>query len=803
MYRYMISWPALVAGLVLSVSAQQSGWQDGQVNTTLCRWYDFRVATLKDKVYLDGGHLFWVPGMADGSLRPPVDDGNPLGLINVLNFSTPFNASTNASMLFTTISKAPNGGAANNFAPNYYGGALLANNDEFFLYGGATVAETNFSPPDGDQVLGYRASQYGDNGRSFQAGFLNANLPDGVTGYVTYGGAVNVPSENKAWYFGGLRTASWGQIYNNYDNATYTPTNISNSFVKLDMTTQQQETWSNVTLPRGIPSRAGSSVVWVPIGEQGILVVLGGVTYPSFVGDSGNSANPAQNKQDSPGFMSNIDIYDIAGDTWYQQPTIGSPSQYALGCAVVATAQDHSSFNIYYYGGYDAISEDSDMNDDVWVLSLPSFMWMKVTSSANLEHGRAGHQCVMPYPDQMITIGGRASGGPDQCLEGDPPEFFQVYNLTAGHWMDSYDPESWNEYGVPEMIHIMIGGDYSGSATMTTPTPSGWATPELASVFATPYPTTKLTTYYPYSTVGAGNGTRGALNNGGGGGGTPSWVGPVLGVVLGLIFITAIVVAVVLYRRRKFLGKKNGSEHSTDENGDIRTWREGVHPNDGKAPTVSTDDTHTQLDEMESRGITPMRSPPGQPEMRQYTPSEMPDTPLVELPDTSTMSELPGQAIDSKNSPFTSAPQTPRSILTPTSQTFLLGGSTFSQDHASSLYPSSSSGPVASSLTQINERPDSPSLGNGERGFGNIASITNPASNETRHSPPQQQTSGPPPVSPPLPVSPPSVVVDGPGEATDYISVHRDNSSSSAAGNPFRRSVFRENDLGGEERDQQ
>lgn len=329
--------------------------------------------------------------------------------------------------------------------------------------------------------------------------------------------------------------------------------------------------------------------------------------------------------------MANIDIYDIASDTWYQQQTIGSPSQYALGCAVVATAQDYSSFNIYYYGGYDALSEDSDMNDDVWILSLPSFMWMKVTS-AMPGHGRAGHQCVMPYPDQMITIGGRASGDPHQCLEGDPPEFLQVYNLTSGRWMDSYDPESWNEYGVPEMIHMMIGGDYSGGATITTPTPSGWATPELASVFATPYPTTKLSTYYPYSTVGAGNSTRGELDSNGGGGGTPSWIGPVLGVVLGLIFITAIVVAVLLYRRRKLLKKKAGSDHSTDENGNARitTW---LREQDGK--TVTTDDTHTQLDEMESRGITPMRSPPGQPEMRQYTPSEMPDTPLVELPGTS------------------------------------------------------------------------------------------------------------------------------------------------------------------------
>ncbi|KAI1775321.1 hypothetical protein F4818DRAFT_46543 [Hypoxylon cercidicola] len=798
MYRSRIAWPALVTSLASLVSGQYSGWLENQVNTTLCKWSNFRVATLKDAVYMDGGRLYWLPGMADGSFLPPIDDGNRLSLVGILNFSTPFNTSTNASTLLTTISKAPNGGAASNFAPNYYGGALLANDAEFYLYGGAMLGLTGDSPPDGDELLGYRASQYGDDAQPFQQGFLNAKLPGGVTRYVTYGGGVNAPSENKAWYFGGLRTQSWGQIYDHLDNATYIPSNISNSFVELDMTTQQQEVWTNKTLPPGTPSRAGPSVVWVPVGEQGILVVLGGVTYPSFINASGTgSANPTQNARDSPGFMTNIDIYDIAGNKWYQQETVGAPSQYALGCAVVATAQDYSSFNIYYYGGYDAISENSEMNDDVWILSLPSFMWMKVTSAVP-GHGRAGHQCVMPYPDQMITIGGYPSGGGSQCLEGDPPEFLQVYNLTAGHWMDSYDPESWNEYGVPEMIHMMIGGDYSGSATITTPTPSGWATPDLASVFATPYPTTKLTTYYPYSTVGAGNGTRGELNSDGGGG-TPSWVGPVLGVVLGLIFITAIVVAVLLYRRRKLLKKNAGSEPSTDENGNrIRTWIQ-TQQNDGK--TVTSDDSPTNLDDMESRGMTPVRSPLSQPEIGQY-PSELPYTPLVELMgDKPPMSELPAHNYDMNNSPFASVPHTPHSTSTPTNQSFFSYAA--SQDHAGSIH--STNGPATSSLSQINERPDSPSLGNGsDHHFNNIASITNPTFDADSPAPNYDaghvQQAGDPQVSPPLPVSPPSVIADGPGEATDYISVHRQGSSGTSTGSPLRRSVFREseNDLGEE-----
>jgi hypothetical protein len=33
---------------------------------------------IRDAVYLDGGYLWWEPGMADGSLSLPVADGNEL-----------------------------------------------------------------------------------------------------------------------------------------------------------------------------------------------------------------------------------------------------------------------------------------------------------------------------------------------------------------------------------------------------------------------------------------------------------------------------------------------------------------------------------------------------------------------------------------------------------------------------------------------------------------------------------------------------------------------------------------------------
>lgn len=339
--------------------------------------------------------------------------------------------------------------------------------------------------------------------------------------------------------------------------------------------------------------------------------------------------------------MSTVDIYDVAGKTWYQQKTVAGPGQLAQGCAVVAVAQDRSSYNIYYYGGFDGLDETNDFNDDVWILSLPSFMWMKVTSGTKA-HARAGHKCVMPYPDQMMVIGGRASGSFDgpQCVEGN--EIVQIFNLTNGKWLDSYDPANYGDYGVPEMIHRMIGGDYAGGATMTTPTPTGWDNKSLASVFQTLYPTSKIVTHYPYAPA-ASNGTKPTINDEDDGG-LASWVAPVLGVVLGLVFITALVVGILLYRRRKLLrrnGNPNMSEGGTDENGHrILSWIRGQDT--AKAPTVTTEDT-PNLDDTESRAGGPQmaylhsqgpRSPlharPQQPPAT-AVPHEMPDTPLFEM----------------------------------------------------------------------------------------------------------------------------------------------------------------------------
>ncbi|PNP47360.1 hypothetical protein TGAMA5MH_01177 [Trichoderma gamsii] len=603
-----------------------------QINTTICTWEAPRAAIIHDKIFLDGGDISWLPGLDDGSYGPP--SGINSGVSDVLltyNLSYAFTSNTNVTglLLQDLLSKAVGGtGQSDIGAVSYVDGALLANDAEFWFYGGQPGIQSE-ALPDKNSVDGYEDFQYGYTSSNFHSGFVsNRELPGNVSQFITFGGAARAPSENLAWYFSGATSESGGLIPKS-SNATNRPSKISNYLITLDMSDQRFETWNNQTLPPNIKGRASAEVVWVPVGVQGILVALGGVVFPEYAGKNRVSQNPTASESQSPKFMQTIDVYDVASKTWYTQPTTGGPSTRARGCAVVATASDSSSFNIYYYGGYDGIHVTEPFHDDVWVLSLPSFTWTQINNGTET-HARAGHKCFTPYPDQLMVFGGypplTGTLSKPNCLEVGP---VVIFNLTSGEWMDSYDPTKYGDYGVPEKVQAIIGGNASGGATATKPTPSGWASPALGKVFATPYDQKKIASYWPYPAAQTANPTEPAPKPASKSSGLPSWVGPVLGVILGLIALTCIIVLFCLWRRRKSL--KNRSSTNTSEEAGLRilSWIRG-QPHSHKAATETTEEVPTS------------------PEMREYlhpsyTPSgsasvpplhhEMDDTQLVELPD--------------------------------------------------------------------------------------------------------------------------------------------------------------------------
>lgn len=178
------------------------------------------------------------------------------------------------------LTKGAGGGSLNNLFPTYVDGTLFANDHQFIDYGGLTAYKDEYVEDPPDDLLIYQASWYGADGKAFRPGFLPKKLENGTTRHITSGGAVSVPSENKGFYFSGMKNNASGPAYAWTGLPEIDANALSSTLITVDMTRQQQEIFTNDTLPLDIAARAGAELAFVPAGEEGILVAIGGVTDP-------------------------------------------------------------------------------------------------------------------------------------------------------------------------------------------------------------------------------------------------------------------------------------------------------------------------------------------------------------------------------------------------------------------------------------------------------------------------------------------------------------------------------------------
>lgn len=164
------------------------------------------------------------------------------------------------------------------------------------------------------------------------------------------GAGISVPELGLSWYFGGhldwSTTPGWSdQIDRVYlktllefthpgyaNDAVYSLTNSG---------APAEGAYRNITqgglqTSDTFTERADGVLIYVPgWGASGVLIGLAGGTESSFTND-----------------MSTLDVYDIASSQWYHQQTTGTaPGVRVNPCAVVASAPDASSFNLYLFGG--------------------------------------------------------------------------------------------------------------------------------------------------------------------------------------------------------------------------------------------------------------------------------------------------------------------------------------------------------------------------------------------------------------------------------------------------------------------
>ena len=220
------------------------------------------------------------------------------------------------------------------------------------------------------------------------------------------------------------------------------------------------------------------------LGSQGALITFGGFKDTAGSPSGLESSNLADPMFQLP--LANVSIYDIGAGVWYQQAATGDiPPWRYMGCSVVVSAPDRTSYSIYVFGGWGNSFGGSDGN--VYVLSIPSFRWIRVNQESNR---RSRHSCNLIGNHTMLVVGGvQPIGQQVQPIDATgcdtTPMFAQglgMFSLNNHTWATSYDPSDQpTPYEIHPSISNVIGGNKHGNARIHTPA-GGFSEPALATL---------------------------------------------------------------------------------------------------------------------------------------------------------------------------------------------------------------------------------------------------------------------------------------------------------------------------------
>lgn len=99
-------------------------------------------------------------------------------------------------------------------------------------------------------------------------------------------------------------------------------------------------------------------------------------------------------------------------------------------------------------------NNDQEAYDEVWILSLPDFVWTQAPiDKTDTDRRRTEMSCVLAGRRQMIVVGG-LSARPDKAAYShkDPfPQGLGIFDLTKLEWKDTFDPGA-EPYDSPDVI---------------------------------------------------------------------------------------------------------------------------------------------------------------------------------------------------------------------------------------------------------------------------------------------------------------------------------------------------------------
>ncbi|PVH92279.1 hypothetical protein DM02DRAFT_700347 [Periconia macrospinosa] len=392
-----------------------------------CRRYAHQTTVIDDKLYIDGGYVNF--------------DSFPTDHLDV-----PSNSGSDAGwpQLNINLNKNPQ------VVPTVAGGILWGDevNKKFVVYGGEVTQGL---------AQNYHLFSYDILYNSWSdLGPPTTPIPPNIS---SYGAGVSVSQLGQGYYYGGwisnITMRGWTQ-----------PPTMSSSMYRYDYDANKLTAMNS---PDGL-GRAEGGMSWIPAGDNGLLVYLGGIV------DRGDGTK-------FPQPMGKILVYDPQTNSWFTQTATGAiPQERARFCMDAAWAPDRSSYNIYMWGG---LNVGSNVNvtafNDVYLLTLPTFQWVKIfpghQGNATYDFGHHSASCNMVMSgSQMMVIGGTYPNS-DKCDLA--PSIWAQHTLWTGGVNNTGAPPDdiyWAQYSpnassnvVPIDVYRLVGGDKNGGATLRTP----------------------------------------------------------------------------------------------------------------------------------------------------------------------------------------------------------------------------------------------------------------------------------------------------------------------------------------------
>ncbi|KAH6689527.1 hypothetical protein F5X68DRAFT_274675 [Plectosphaerella plurivora] len=413
----------LVAALVLArqwtgAHAQDSSDEDASLPSApsaenfLTR-HSPQVSVIGKYVYIDGGHITQL-----------VDD-EPV-LMRPVNHTLSIDLSQSWATEDVEIRQIPKSSPSHVLQAQF----TDPNSDTFYIWGGYNLNKTESARERPSDFWKFKAD--GNGGGSWTNEVQRSNVFQGLQRVQA---GAHVTTADSGFYFGGAATAP-----SNEDAHSPVP-----GYVRFNLTANDLD-WRNVTdAPYSETGTLyGGTATWIPtFGPNGLIMLLGGQS-----GGIGNSGRVEYMRMDIVYFM------DPVTGRWSSQST---------------SADKTDSF---MFGGRD---EERKGLGDIHILSLPGFVWTKVSADAT---PRGAMGCAVVGNRQMLTVGGVDLSLKFWDLWRTKDSFSQglgIFDMSKLSWRDAHDVNAAG-YESPETIQSW----YTQGGLDNVK----WASEEVRSLFA-------------------------------------------------------------------------------------------------------------------------------------------------------------------------------------------------------------------------------------------------------------------------------------------------------------------------------